>query len=102
MNSHHLSNLVRDTRPNSHIWSKLDAIYWSAKLGQLRHHTYELGQNEANISFRASFRVEGSRIRAMLTPHSSGHSYTHLTVWRWYELKPKLIGVDEVNLENVA
>jgi hypothetical protein len=94
--------LVRDTRPNPRIWARLDDTYWSAKISQLKHNKFELGENDAGIEFTATFRVEGNRIRATLTPHSNGHKYTHLTVWRWYALKPKLVGDDAVEPKDNA
>lgn len=92
--------LVRDTRPDAFIWSKLDRVYWTAKLNQLKHQSFELGTvSETGMSFTATFKIEGERIKATLTPHSSGHRYTHMTVWRWFALKPKLVGEDKIELE---
>lgn len=97
MKSAHHFTLVRDTRPNNHVWCMLDDVYWSSTLAQLRNGQISVGQNDAGINFTAEFRVEGDRIRATLTPSSSGYRYTHLRVWRWYALKPKMQGEDKVD-----
>lgn len=97
----HHDTLIRDTKPSSKIWNALTDVYWSLTLSQLtahdgannyRKHVLGRDSDKPDIEYSATFRVEGSRIRATITPKMSGHYLTHLTKWQWFALLPKLKG----------
>lgn len=95
----HHDTLIRDTRPSARIWNKLTDLYWTLTLNELtisgRKHILGADSEKSDIEYIATFKVEGSRIRGIITPKITGHYQTHLTKWCWFELKPKLKGEEK-------
>lgn len=98
LSPHHF-NLIRDTRPQPEVWSKVYQTLHSRPTRELLDVSIDLGTFDFGVGFRAVFSITTLRqVRQLvvtLTPYEHNRSHTNLTKRRVLMTEKKLASLKE-------